>query len=59
MKIGSNKATGIDAIGSKALKLALPAIVPSLTHIYNAGIITGNFPKKVQASQIMSYLQER
>ena len=52
MKIGSNIATGIDAIGSKALKLALPAIVPSLTHIYNAGIITGNFPTKFKQAKL-------
>ena len=33
MKIGWSKAAGIDAIGIKALKLTLSAIVPSLTHI--------------------------
>ena len=30
----------------------MPAIVPSLTHIYNASIITGNFPTKFKQAKL-------
>ena len=33
--IPDNKATGLDGIGIKPLKVALNAVAPSLTHIYN------------------------
>ncbi|XP_068728081.1 uncharacterized protein [Montipora capricornis] len=42
--IPNNKATGLDGIGIKPLKLALKAIAPSLTHIYNSSIASGTFP---------------
>ncbi|CAB3983859.1 Hypothetical predicted protein [Paramuricea clavata] len=51
-KIASNKATGIDAFGIKVLKMALPAIVPSLTHIYNGSITTGSFPVKFKQAKL-------
>ena len=41
-RIASNKATGINGIGVKVVKIALPATAP-LTHIYNASIISGIF----------------
>ena len=34
-QIPDNKATGLDGIGIKPLKVALNAVAPSLTHIYN------------------------
>jgi len=43
-KISSNKATGLDGISICILKLALPAISPSLEHIYNASISSGIIP---------------
>ena len=42
--IPDNKATGLDRIGIKPLKVALNAVAPSLTHIYNAGIASSSFP---------------
>ena len=51
-KIASNKATGIDAIGIRVLKMALPAIAPSLTHIYNASITTGSYPVKFKQAKL-------
>lgn len=35
-RIAGHKATGLDGIGIKIIKLALPTIAQSLTHIYNA-----------------------
>ena len=32
--------------------MALPAIVPSLTHIYNASITTGSFPVKFKQAKL-------
>ena len=43
-KIPDNKATGLDRIGIKPLKVALNAVAPSLTHIYNASIASSSFP---------------
>ena len=37
--IGGNKATGLEGIGIKILKLALPVISNSLTNIYNFSIV--------------------
>ena len=42
--IPDNKVTGLDGIGIKPLKVALNAVAPSLTHIYNAGIASSSFP---------------
>lgn len=42
--VPNNKATGLDCIGIKPLKLALNAIASSLTHIYNSSIASGTFP---------------
>ena len=42
--IPNNMATGLVGIGIKPLELALNAIAPSLTHIYNSSIASGTFP---------------
>ena len=41
--IPNNKATGLDGIGIKPLKLALNVIAPSVTHINNSSIPSGTF----------------
>ena len=41
----ANKATGLDEISCKILKLARPIIVESLTYILNLSLSTGIFPK--------------
>ena len=51
-RIASNKPTGIDGIGIKVLKIALPAIAPSLTHIYNASITSGIFPVNFEKARV-------
>ena len=49
--IPNNKATGLVGIGIKPLELALNAIAPSLTHIYNSSIASGTFPINFKTSQ--------
>lgn len=42
--ISNNKATGLDRIGIKPLKLVPNVIAPSLCHMHNASIASGCFP---------------
>jgi len=51
--IPNNKATGLDGIGVKPLKLALNAIAPSLTHIYNSSIASGTFPINIKRAKLI------
>jgi hypothetical protein len=39
-----SKASGIDGISAKILKIAAPAITPSIVSIFNQSIATGIFP---------------
>ena len=48
----NSKATGLDGIGIKPLELALNAIAPSLTHIYNSSIATGTFPINFERAKL-------
>ena len=43
-ELGSNKASGIDGISSRILKIAATVISPYLTSIFNQSILTGIFP---------------
>ena len=47
--IPNNKATGLDGIGIKPLKVALNAVAPSLTHIYNAN---GSLPDNLKRAKL-------
>ena len=42
--LSSNKATGVDKISSKIIKIASPAIADSLTHIFNQAVTLSSFP---------------
>ena len=42
--LSSNKATGIDKISCKIIKMATPAIADSLTYIFNQAIALSSFP---------------
>ena len=48
----NSKATSLDGIGIKPLELALNAIAPSLTHIYNSSIATGTFPINFERAKL-------
>ena len=53
--IDVNKATGLDKIPNRLLKIAADVVAPSLTGIYNQSLVTGIFPsdwKMAQVSQI-------
>ena len=50
----NNKATGLDGIGIKPLKLALNVIAPSLTHIYNSSIARGTFTINFKQGKLIS-----
>ena len=47
-----SKASGMDQISAKILKVAAPVIVPSLTLIFNQSIRTGIFPTDWKAAKV-------
>ena len=49
----NSKATGLDGIGIKPFKMALNAIAPSLTHIYNSSIASGTFPINFKRAKLI------
>ena len=48
----TNKASGIDGISAKILKIAAPFISSSLTLIFNQSILTGVFPNDWKISYL-------
>ena len=50
--ISTNKATGIDGLSARLVKIAAPAIVPSLTKLMNICITTGVFPLAWKVARI-------
>ena len=50
--MSNNKATGLDDVSSKILKLARPAIVNSLTYIINVSLTSGVFPNKWKEARV-------
>ena len=51
-RIPPNKATGLDGISIRVLKEALPVIIPSLAHMYNASISQGVFPATFKKAKV-------
>ena len=50
--LSSNKATGIDKISCKIIKIAAPAIADSVTHIFNQGIALSSFPDQWKVARV-------
>ena len=50
--ISTNKATGIDGLSARLVKIAAPAIAPSLTKLMNICITTGVFPLAWKVARI-------
>ncbi len=50
--LDSNKATGLDGFSAAALKMSADIIAPSLTHICNLSLITGQFPSQWKQARI-------
>lgn len=51
-KMPNKKSAGFDEISPKILKLSLPYIVESLTHIYNLCISNGTFPDQLKIAKV-------
>ena len=51
--LSSNKATGIDKISCKIIKIAAPAITDSLTYIFNQAITLSSFPDDWQMARVI------
>ncbi len=51
-QIDTSKATGLDDIGPRLLKIAAPHISDSITHICNQSIKTGIFPDKWKEGKV-------
>ncbi len=51
--ISNNKATGIDKISCKIIKLAAPAISDSLTLIFNQAITLSTFPDEWKMARVI------
>ena len=49
----SNKATGVDKISSKIIKVASQAIADSLTHIFNQAITLSSFPDEWKTARVI------
>ena len=52
-KMNSNKATGLDNVNVKILKIARPIIVHSLTDVMNLSLQTGIFPNEWKVAQVV------
>ena len=50
--IQANKSTGIDNIGAKILKIAAPALAPSITKIINLSLSSGIFPSRWKIAKV-------
>ena len=51
-KLNPRKATGLDGIGPKILKMACEIISPSIADLINKSIISGHFPKHLKTAKI-------
>ena len=52
-KLNTKKATGIDGISVKVLKLAQPVITKPITQLINKSITTSTFPDKLKEAQVV------
>ena len=57
-KIDEKKATGLDRIPSKLLKMAASIIAPSLTSIFSKSILTGIYPNDWKAAKVTPPLKK-
>jgi hypothetical protein len=48
----ASRASGIDGISAKILKIAAPAITPSIVSIFNQSIATGIFPSDWKVARV-------
>ena len=53
LSMSEGKATGLDEIGCKILKIALPVVLESLTFIINLSLQNGTFPQDWKHAKVM------
>ena len=51
-RLDTSKATGIDGLGPRIIKLAAHVIAPSITKLINRSIITGIFPSQLKLTKV-------
>ena len=51
--LSNNKATGIDKISCKIIKMAVPAIADSLTYIFNQSVTLSSFPNDWKMARVI------
>ena len=52
-KLDSSKATGLDGLGPRILKLANNCLAPSIADLINKSIMTGRFPTQLKKAKIL------
>ena len=52
MKINPCKASGIDKISARLLRVAAPVIAPSIARIINVSLSTGKFPSRWKTAMV-------
>ena len=52
LKLDPTKATGIDVLGPKIIKLAAHALAPSIAMLMNKSILTGSFPSQFKQAKV-------
>ena len=58
-RLDSSKATGLDGIGPRTLKLASNCISPSIATLINKSIITSQFPSQFKVAKIFPIFKSR
>jgi hypothetical protein len=57
--LSAQKAAGIDDFNAKTIKIALPFILDSLTHVYNLSFSQGCVPKKLKISKVIPIFKKK
>ena len=52
LKLSNKKATGLDGISSKLIKISAPVRVSFITKIFNSSISTGIFPDELKLARV-------
>ena len=57
-KLDSSKATGLDGLGPKIIKLAVSCLSPSIAALINKSLATGQFPSNLNKQKYFQFLKE-
>ena len=56
-RLDASKATGIDGLGPRIIRLAAHVIAPSITKLINRSIITGIFPSQLKLAKFFLFIK--